>query len=83
MSSTLAISKNIFGKAHFWLVFNYSNCSHGAQWVPHHAWNRYQGFLYHPGLVNTNKHHDHIHGGLQWVMRMLRLLLCKYFITVH
>lgn len=60
------------------LLLHFSNCSPGAQWVPHHARNKYPDPLYQPGLVTIIKHHDHIHGDLQWAMRMLKLFLCKY-----
>jgi hypothetical protein len=64
--------------ANFLLLLHSSNCSPGAQWVPHHVWNKYPDPLYQPGLVTIIKHHDHIHGDLQWAMRMLKSFRCKY-----
>lgn len=87
-NSTLAITvtsditdlRKSSGMANFRLLLYFSNCSPGAQWVPCHVWNKYPDPLYQPGLVTIIKHHDHIHGDLQWAMRMLKLFLCKYML---
>ena len=76
-SDTIALRK-YSGMTNFWLLLHFSNCSPGAQWVPCHVWNKYPDPLYQPGLVTIIRHHDHIHGDLQWATRMLKLFLCKY-----
>jgi hypothetical protein len=78
-----ALWRNFSGMSHFWLVSHCSNCSLCVQWVPHHAWNKYQNTLFQLESVTIIKHHDHIHGDLHWAMRILMLFLCKYSPTTN